>query len=338
MSTHLISGFLPWDELPENATRAKRINIVALGLAILCFVIIPFIKVPPISRTDTKVPERIARMVERKVVLPPPPPKPPEVKKEEKKEEKKVEDKPKIEKPKPIEKEPVAKPKPTENQVKVAKEKAQQQIASIADDLAALRDMDVVATSKPSTGGLQKNNGGPAGTSRNMLTSKAGAGSGGVAAYSGGASSGFGGGVAGGSGSKGNHNLGVKGTQNVKGGLIAASGNGAGRGDGEGKTRGEGGIGKRTTEDIRRIFDQNGGRLNNAYQRALKDDPSMEGTVRLKLVVDPSGKVLSCEVASSELNNPELEAKIVSLVKGFNFGDDNVDVWKGTYPVNFYPN
>jgi protein TonB len=338
MSTHLISGFLPWDELPENATRAKRINIVALGLAILCFVIIPFIKVPPISRTDTKVPERIARMVERKVVLPPPPPKPPEIKKEEKKEEKKVEDKPKIEKPKPIEKEPVAKPKPTENQVKVAKEKAQQQIASIADDLAALRDMDVVATSKPSTGGLQKDNGGPAGTSRNMLTSKAGAGSGGVAAYSGGASSGFGGGVAGGSGSKGNHNLGAKGTQNVKGGLIAASGNGAARGDGEGKTRGEGGIGKRTTEDIRRIFDQNGGRLNNAYQRALKDDPSMEGTVRLKLVVDPSGKVVSCEVSSSELNNPELEAKIVSLVKGFNFGDDNVDVWKGTYPVNFYPN
>jgi TonB family protein len=277
-------------------------------------------------------------MVERKVVLPPPPPKPPEVKKEEKKEEKKVEDKPKIEKPKPIEKEPVAKPKPTENQVKVAKEKAQQQIASIADDLDAIRNMDVVAISKPSTGGLQKDNGGPAGTSRNMLTSKAGAGSGGVAAYSGGASSGFGGGVAGGSGSKGNHNLGAKGTQNVKGGLIAASGNGAGRGDGEGKTRGEGGIGKRTTEDIRRIFDQNGGRLNNAYQRALKDDPSMEGTVRLKLVVDPSGKVLSCEVASSELNNPELEAKIVSLVKGFNFGDDNVDVWKGTYPVNFYPN
>jgi TonB family protein len=336
MSTHLISGFLPWDELPENATRAKRINVVALGLAILCFVIIPFIKVPPISRTDTKVPERIARMVERKVVLPPPPPKPPEIKKEEKKEEK-IEDKPKIEKPKPIEKEPVAKPKPTDNQVKAAKEKAQQQIASIADDLAALRDMDVVATSKPSTGGLQKDNGGPAGTSRNMLTSKAGAGSGGVAAYSGGASSGFGGGVAGGSGSKGNHNLGVKGTQNVKGGLIAASGNGASRGDGEG-TRGEGGIGKRTTEDIRRIFDQNGGRLNNAYQRALKDDPSMEGTIRLKLTIDPSGKVLSCEISSSELNNPELEAKIASLVKGFNFGDDDVEVWKGTYPVNFYPN
>jgi outer membrane biosynthesis protein TonB len=125
MSTHLISGFLPWDELPENANRAKRINTVALVLAILCFVIIPFIKVPPVPRTETKVPERIARMIERKVELPPPPPKPPEVKKEEKKEAK-PEEKPKVEKPKPIEKEPVAKVKPTDNQVKVAKEKAQQ--------------------------------------------------------------------------------------------------------------------------------------------------------------------------------------------------------------------
>ena len=148
-------------------------------------------------------------------------------------------------------------------------------------------------------------------------------------------STGFGGGVAGGSGSKGNLNLGSKGTKDMKGGLIASSGSGSGY---EGKTRGEGGIGKRTTEDIRRIFDQNGGRLNNAYQRALKDDPSMEGTIRLKLVVDPSGKVVSCEVASSELNNSELESKIVSIVKSFNFGDDDVEVWKGTYPVNFYPN
>jgi protein TonB len=332
MSTHLIRGFLPWDELPENATRAKRINAVALVLAILCFVIIPFIKVPPVPRTETKVPERIARMIERKVELPPPPPKPPEVKKEEKKEAK-PEDKPKVEKPKPIEKEPIAKAKPTDNQIKVAKEKAQQQINSVADDLADLRDMDVVATSKPATGGLQKDNGGPAGTSRNMLTSKAGAGSGGVA-YTGASSSGFGGGVAGGSGSKGNLGLGSKGTTNMQGKQIAAAGNG--KVDGE-KSRSEGGIGKRTQEDIRRVFDQNGARLFSAYNRALKDDPSMEGVVRLQLTIDPSGKVTACEIASSQLNNPELESKIVALVKGLNFGADEVEVWNGKYPLNFYP-
>lgn len=334
MSTHLISGFLPWDELPQNTTRAKRINAIALVLSILCFVIIPFIKVPPVPRTETTVPERIARVVERKVELPPPPPKPPEVKKEDKKEAK-TEDKTKIEKPKPLDKEPVAKAKPTDNQVKVAKEKAQQQINSVADDLADLRDMDVVATSKPATGGLQKDAGNaPAGTSRNMLTSKAGSGSGGVSSYNGGASSGFGGGVAGGSGSKGNLGLGSKGSTNMQGKQIAAAGNGKASSE---KTRGEGGIGKRTQEDIRRVFDQNGARLFSAYNRALKDDPSMEGVVRLQLTIDPSGKVTTCEIASSQLNNPELESKILALVKGLNFGADEVDVWNGKYPLNFYP-
>ncbi len=349
----MVSSQLPWDATPEDARRTRRINAVALAIGILTFIIVPQLKLPKPERSTEVTPERIARVIqEKKIELPPPPPvvKKPEVKKEEKPTEAVVKDKPKpAEKPvedhvakvKPVE-DHVAKVKPTESQVKTARTKAEAVAKDSGfDALADLRDTEIAATSKsPSTGGgLQKDNGGPAGTSRNMIGSKAGAGSGGLA-YNGASSTGFGGGVAGGSGSKGNHNLGVKGTQNVKGGLIGASGNGAsaGRSDGEGKTRGEGGIGKRTTEDIRRIFDQNGGRLNNAYQRALKDDPSMEGTVRLKLVVDPSGKVVSCEVASSELNNAELEAKIVSLVKGFNFGDDNVEVWKGTYPVNFYPN
>jgi TonB family protein len=338
----MVNAQLPWDVTPEDERRTRRINTVALLIGLLAFIIVPQLKLPKAPRSTEALPERIARVIqEKKVELPPPPPlvKKPEVKKEEKPTEAVVKDK-----PKPVEKpveDHVAKVKPTDTEVKKAREVAQKEISSVADALADLRDFDTVATSKkPSTGGgLQKDNGGPAGTSRNMIGSKAGTGSGGLA-YNGASSTGFGGGVAGGSGSKGNHNLGSKGTQNLKGGLIGAAGNGASgsRGDGAGKTRGEGGIGKRTTEDIRRIFDQNGGRLNNAYQRALKDDPSMEGTIRLKLVVDPSGKVVSCEVASSELNNSELESKIVSIVKSFNFGDDDVELWKGTYPVNFYPN
>ncbi|HMY00933.1 MAG TPA: hypothetical protein PKC44_14265, partial [Agitococcus sp.] len=250
MSTHLISGFLPWDELPEHSNRARKINAVALVLAFLCFVVIPFIKVPPVTRSEVKVPERVARALERKIELPPPPPKPPEVKKEEKKEVK-AEDKPKPKeevKPKPIEKEPVAKPKATEEQVKGPKVQAQQQLAEVEDALKEMREQSIEAL-KPATGSLQKDTGAaPAGTSRNMLTSKAGASSGGVA-YNGPSSSGFGGGVAGGSGSKGNLNLGSKGTTDMSGKQIAAVGGG---GSGESrKTRGEGGIGKRTQEDIR---------------------------------------------------------------------------------------
>lgn len=94
----------------------------------------------------------------------------------------------------------------------------------------------------------------------------------------------------------------------------------------------------RSMEDIRRIFDQNRGGLNNAYQRALKKDTSMEGTVRLQLVIDASGKVVSCELATSDLNNAKLEAKIIALVKKINFGEAKVKTWTGTYPLNFYPN
>jgi len=322
---------LPWDDLPEDASRKRRIDAFAFILAVILCLIVAFVNLPKIERKDAVIPERIARMVERKEILPPPPP---PVKKEEKKEEKKAEDKP-ADKPKPVE-EKVAKVKPTDSEVKTAKEKASKALeqSGVSDALADLRDMQTVAEINPG-GALQKNSGQPVGTSRNMINSRAGANSGGLD-YKGAHSSGFGGGVAGGQGGKGNYGLGTKGTTDMKGGVIASVGGGGRGGDGGGG-RGEGGIGKRTQEEIRYVFNKYSGKIDSAYQRALKDDPSMEGTVRLRMVIDPNGTVTSCEIASSDLNNPELEAKIVAIVKSFNFGDDNVEVWKGTFPVNLYP-
>lgn len=322
----MIRPMLPWDDLPEDATRKRRIDIIALVIAIILCLIVAVVKLPKLKREDTVIPERIARIVERKIELPPPPPPPP------KKEEKKAEDKP-ADKPKPVE-EKVAKVKPTDKEVKDAREKASKALeqSGVKDALASLRDMETVADMN--MGELQKNSGQPVGTSRNMINSRAGAGSGGLA-YQGAHSSGFGGGVAGGSGGKGNYGLGSKGTSDMKGGAIASAG-GGGRGEGGGG-RGEGGIGKRTTDEIRSVFDRNTGKLFGAYTRALKDDPSMEGVVRFKLVIDPNGSVTSCEIASSDLNNPELESRLVAIVKSMNFGEENVEIWKGSFPLNFYP-
>lgn len=328
----MIRPMLPWDDLPEDASRKRRIDIIALVIAIILCLIVAIVKLPKLERKDTAVPERIARMVERKEVLPPPPP---PVKKEEKKDEVKPEDKPE-DKPKPVE-EKVAKVKPTDSEVKSARENASKalQQSGVSDALADLRDMQTLAEMNPSGNPLQKNSGEPVGTSRNMIGSRAGAGSGGLA-YQGAHSSGFGGGTPGGKGGKGNYGLGGKGTTDMKGGVIASAG-GGGRGGEGGGGRGEGGVGKRTQEEIRYVFNKYSAKIDSAYQRALKDDPSMEGTVRLRLVIDPNGSVTSCEIASSDLNNPELEAKIVAIVKSFNFGDDNVEIWKGTFPVNLYP-
>lgn len=328
----MLRPMLPWDDLPEDAERKRRIDVIALVLAIILCLLIAFIKLPKLKREEVVVPERIARIVERKIELPPPPP----VKKEEKKEEKKIAEEKPADKPKPAE-EKVAKVKPTESEVKTARENASKalQASGVQDALADLRDMQTVAEMNPAGSPLQKDSGKPVGTSRNMINSRAGAGSGGIA-YQNAHSSGFGGGVAGGSGGKGNYGLGGKGVGDMKGGLIASAGGGGGKGGGGGG-RGEGGVGKRTQEEIRSVFDRYSAKIFSAYVRATKDDPSLEGVLRLKLVIDPDGSVVECSVASSELNNEDLEKKIVAIVKGFNFGADNVETWKGTFPVNLFP-
>ncbi|HNP02508.1 MAG TPA: AgmX/PglI C-terminal domain-containing protein, partial [Agitococcus sp.] len=92
---------------------------------------------------------------------------------------------------------------------------------------------------------------------------------------------------------------------------------------------------QRTPEQVRAVFEKNFAQFNLAYQQALKENANLEqGVVRFKLIIDEKGTVASCMVASSTLNNPELEAKFVEIVKKFNFGEATEE-WKGTYPVYF---
>jgi TonB family protein len=143
-------------------------------------------------------------------------------------------------------------------------------------------------------------------------------------------SSGFGGGVAGGKGSRGMMGAGGGGgLQSVKSGIQAEAA--------AGKTVGKDGKLRRSDEDIRKVFDQNSGRLFGVYQRALRDDPSLQGTITLKLAIAPDGSVTSCSVTSSQLNNPELENKIVALVRGFSFGSGGFEPWTGSHIINLFP-
>ena len=312
-----LEGMLPWDNLPSDDRRRKAITILMLILALLLSIIILFVKVPKEDRAAAEaMPERIARIVERKIELPPPPPPKP------KEEPKKEEEAPKLEEKtdKPV----VAKPV----EVEQARAKASKALQDAGlDQLASLRDeFDL-----PTPSGALITNTEAAGTSRAMLTSRAGSGSGALAsagygAGSGQVSSGFGGGVAGGKGSKGMLAGGGK-MQTVESGIKGAEGVRPVNKDGKSR---------RTAEDIRKIFDQYGARLNNAHQRALRDDPNIQGSLTLKLTIAPDGSVTSCTVASSQLNNPELEAKIVAIVKGFNFGADNVEVFNGQHTLNFF--
>ena len=93
----------------------------------------------------------------------------------------------------------------------------------------------------------------------------------------------------------------------------------------------------RSNEAIKLVFDMNKGKLNKLYNRALRKNPALEGTVVLKLSIDPSGEVTDCSIVSSELHDPRLERKLVARILLFDFGPKDVDAITITYPLAFYP-
>lgn len=344
---------LPWDPYPGENRRLRILLIIMLFLALLIITLVHFVKVPVVDRAKAEaLPDNLATVVleQKKLPPPPPPPKKEEVKKEDKADEnaaKKEEVKPKEEKvQKPVEQ---VEPKAVQMDAKTTAARARAREAlkdSGLDDLASLRDM---ATPEPKLSGSPDQTGAgtgglitdtkEAGTSRNLISSRAGGYSGAAGAYSGGASEGFGGGKAGGRGSKGGaggngFGLGGGSTQAVKTNIVGGNGQAAGAHE-----KGAGGKMRRNAEDIRRVFDASAtGRMNNAYQRALRDNPSMQGAVHLKLAISPDGAVTSCSVESSELNFPELEGKICVIVKGLKFDAGDFEPFNGSHTVNFFPN
>jgi len=103
------------------------------------------------------------------------------------------------------------------------------------------------------------------------------------------------------------------------------------------QSRGGGGKAGRSIEEIKIVFDRNKGSIYTIYNRALRQDPTLQGKVVLKLTISPAGEVLNCQIVSSELKNTDLERKLVARIKQFNFGSKDVDTVVVTYPVDFLP-
>lgn len=181
---------------------------------------------------------------------------------------------------------------------------------------------------------------GPGVPTRSLITSNATGGSGGIntAAYS--RDTGGGGlagrsttlveGVAGGAGGGG-----PGGTQH---GRAGGSGPGAGAANAGGNLqRGGSGKASRSIEEIKLVFERNKGAIYAIYNRALREDPALQGRVVLELQIAPSGQVTGLRVVSSELKTAELEGKLVARIRQFDFGAKDVDAITVTWPVDFLP-
>lgn len=345
---------LAWAIVPEDDRRFRRILHTVLAIVALVCLFLLLMPAPKVDRAaPAALPPRLAKlMLEQREPPPPKPaPKAPEVAKAP---DPKAPGTPEPVKPEPAKK-AAAVPEarnPQPNRPPGEVEGARRRAAGVG--LLAMKDtlqeihsaptavqLNPAIKQGPGVGagvGVGVGAGTDAGLpSRSMITSNATGGSGGIntAAYSrntgGGGLAGRGTtlveGVAGGGGGGGAGGGG-------RGGVGAGSGKG-----GAGGTLQKGGSGKasRSIEDIRLVFERNKGSIYAIYNRALREDPTLQGKVVLKLTIAPSGEVTDVRIESSELKNTELERKLLARIKQFDFGARQVDTMVATYPVDFLP-
>jgi TonB family protein len=212
---------------------------------------------------------------------------------------------PEPEKPKPVEQKPTEKPKPN----------LRKQMA-VFDELADLRELTPDIQDPQMKTPVED-----ARSERNLITSQAGRASGGINTAN--LARGFGGGA----GQIGTHTT----TQVQHGaGLDPTAG-------GRVQRTGTSGKGSRAREEVEIVFDRNKGALYALYGRALRDQPDLAGKLVLEFTIAPSGEITACRVVSSELNDPELEKKIVARVRLIRFKPADVEPLTVSKPIDFFP-
>ncbi|MGB5256634.1 MAG: AgmX/PglI C-terminal domain-containing protein [Woeseiaceae bacterium] len=308
---------LPWTTGAGQDRKFRRLlGIIFLVCAVLG-VIWPFIPVPePDPNEIIEIPPRIAQLMLEEKPLPPPPPPPkeeePEPEPEEPEPEQVVEAEPE---PEP---EPLPEPEPEPDRAEIAREQAQAALMPFAEDLADLVDTNLVeqiADDRPLTASV----GEATRNERAMITSKAGAASTGIN------TSGM---------SRNTGGTGIAGRTTTK---VASPVANIGDAGATASRRGTSGKASRSREEIELVFDKNKGAIFALYNRALRSDPSLEGKLVLRLTIAPNGQVTMCEVVSSELDDPDLERKLVQRIKLFRFEARDVEAITTTKPIDFFP-
>ncbi len=301
---------LSWTIFEEDRRRFRKILQRVFLVCLLFALLIPFLPIPQIEREKAEaLPPRLAKLVlERKQAKLPAPAKTPELKSAKKA--------PKLKKVKQK-----AKPKKIEpKKIETARQKAQRSgLLAFADELAELRDNDVLKELQKNSSLIKSAERKTARVERSLITAGASSGSGGINTSK--LSRGIGGSA-----------LAGRATTQVSSPVDEV-------GTGQGDVSRSGGSRKasRSIEEIQLVFDRNKAAIYSIYNRALRKDPTLEGKVVLKLTISPDGRVVACELISSELSAPGIERKLVARIRLFDFGAKEVETMVVTYPIDFLP-
>lgn len=365
---------LPWATAAQDEQRFRRILWSLLLLALLLAVALPFIPLAKITRGEVQpLPPALTKLLLDRPVSPPTPPAPPPKLKDTKPEtapettpETPAQAKP--EKPAPLPTTPPKKalPVPEARQPvegkppgEVSLDNARRKASGVG--LLAMKDQLAEITSAPAavqlrqdikpgpgvgTGegvgvGAGKDEGVPL---RAMITGNATQGSGGIntAAYS---RDTGGGGLAGRNTTLVEGSAGGGGGGGPGGGGSRAGTGGTGTGTGAGKAgnaggnlaKGNSGKASRSIEEIKLVMERNKGAIYAIYNRALRDEPGLQGKVVIEMKIAPSGQLDGVRIVSSELKAAELEKKLLARIRTFDFGAKDVDQMVVTWPLDFLP-
>jgi hypothetical protein len=340
---------MPWSKQDESESRFRRAVLLALLLCLVLGSLVSRINVPVPDYTNTivEIPERLAKLVKEEPPKPVPPPKPVEKEKPPEELQKLAdESKPASEKEK-TEKAPKDKSPAPESPPVVAKggggdaaaaRKKVQHVGVLAfksafDDLIEETPVAKLGTEARLTKESPRA-AGQAVAQRSLVAMQAqGGSSGGIANAGISRNIGYGngnriGGSGVGQGSGGNGTgVGFSRVESSIGG-IAESARPVSAGPGPG----------RTDEEIQIVFDRYKAALYRIYNRELRKDPTLRGTMLLRIIIETDGTVSLCKVESTDLESPELVDKIVARINRFNFGPkEGVPKITILYPIDFLP-
>ncbi len=94
----------------------------------------------------------------------------------------------------------------------------------------------------------------------------------------------------------------------------------------------------RSEEEIQEILDRNKSAMYRIYNRALRQDATLQGKLVMSITIAPSGRVIRCTIIDSELNAASLEKQLIRLIKGIDFGNKpGVPVVTTKVPIEFFP-
>lgn len=307
---------LPWSSAVEDDKRFRRILLLVFIPFLLISLIIPFITLLEPEREELeKLPPQLARLV---VEQEPPAAPPPRVVEEQPTEEAPAQEpEPEAAPPEPA---PEVAPEPPPARLQQAREEAQRSgVLQFADQLAGMRDSISRVDVNTSDDNLSQGNTEAAQVDRNIVGSDATARSGGINTddYS-----------------RDTGSVALSGKEETAVQSQMADATAAAEGARERASRDKG---YRSAEEIRRQIDAARGRIYNIYNRALRSDPMLQGKVEFKLVIEPNGSVSHAEIINSELNDEDLERRLLAAVRFIDFGAADVLQTTLNYTFDFLP-